>query len=86
MYSSTNDYLQIGSLGLAPRHPGAANLDAARLQGLDPRTRMLLQQRPVVPASNVSQPFQNNQHMQRMIGQRSQIPEHFDVLQQRYQG
>jgi hypothetical protein len=61
------------------------NIDSARLQGLDPRNRILLQ-RPSVP-SNVTQQFQNNQIIQqRITGSRAQLQEHYEVIQQRFVG
>lgn len=70
---------------MSPRHPGVANIDSARLQGFDPRTRMLLQ-RPPVPG-NIPQQLQSNQIIhQRMVGPRTQVPEQYDPLQQRFPG
>lgn len=70
---------------MSPRHPGVNNIDTARLQGLDPRTKMLLH-RPPVPG-NIPQQFQNNQMIQqRMAVPRSQMPEQYDSMQQRFPG
>ena len=54
-------------------------IDNTRLQGLDPRTRMLL--RPPVSVSVPQQHFQGNQVLQRLSGPRTSLPEHYDVLQ-----
>lgn len=68
-------------LGITSRHPVAGNVDA-RVQNMDPRTRMLLQ-RPQVAASIPQQHFQGNQTMQtRMPTVRNSITEPYDVLQQ----
>lgn len=72
--------------GITPRHPSSGNIDAARLQSMDPRTRMLLQ-RPPVSVSVTQQHFTNNPVLQqRMPGPRNPLAEHFDVLQQRFPG
>ncbi|XP_024945171.1 histone-lysine N-methyltransferase 2C isoform X3 [Cephus cinctus] len=67
-------------IGMNPRHPGAGNIDA-RLQGMDPRTRMLLQRPPV--SVGIPQHFQGNQVMQqRMPSPRNPLAEQYDILQQ----
>lgn len=67
-------------IGINARHPVAGNIDA-RLQNIDPRTRMLLQ-RPQV-AATIQQHFQANQALQtRMPVARNTIAEPYDVLQQ----
>ena len=60
------------------RQNAAPNIDTSRIQGLDPRSRMMLQRpQTAVP----QQQFQPNQVMQqRMVGPRNQIPEQYDVL------
>ena len=74
---------------MTPRHPGiVSNLESVRFQGIDQRTRMLLQRTPV-PNNASAQPYSNNQMLQqRMPVQRAQLPitEHYDVLQQRFPG
>lgn len=68
-------------LGINSRHPVATNIDA-RVQNIDPRTRMLLQ-RPQVTATIPQQHFQANQTLQtRMPATRNSITEPYDVLQQ----
>lgn len=68
-------------LGINLRHPVAGNLDA-RVQNIDPRTRMLLQ-RPQVAATIPQQHFQANQTLQtRMPVVRNAIAESYEVLQQ----
>lgn len=67
--------------GITARHPVAGNVDA-RVQNIDPRTRMLLQ-RPQVAAAIPQQHFQANQALQaRMPTARTSIAEPYDVLQQ----
>lgn len=54
----------------------------ARLQGIDPRKRMLIQ-RPPVPAGISQQHFQGAQVLQqRMTSPRNALTEQFDILQQ----
>lgn len=68
-------------LGINTRHPVAGNIDA-RIQNIDPRTRMILQ-RPQVAATITQQHFQGNQALQtRMPAARNTITEPYDVLQQ----
>ena len=68
-------------LGINSRHPVAGNIDA-RIQNIDPRTRMLLQ-RPQVAATIPQQHFQGNQTLQtRVPAARNTITEPYDVLQQ----
>lgn len=58
----------------------AGKLDSTRLQGLDPRTRLLL--RPPVSVGVPQQHFQSNQVLQRLPGPRAALQEHYEVIQQ----
>lgn len=71
------------NLGINPRHPVAGNIQGS----MDHRTKMLLQNRPQVTTTNISQQhFQANQNLQtRMPTVRNTIPESYDILQQQRQ-
>lgn len=70
------------NLGINPRHPVAGNIQGS----MDHRTKMLLQNRPQVTTTNISQHFQGNQNLQtRMPTVRNTIPEPYDILQQQRQ-
>ncbi|XP_043479344.1 histone-lysine N-methyltransferase 2C-like isoform X5 [Leptopilina heterotoma] len=67
-------------IGVSQRHVMAGKLDSTRLQGLDPRTRLLL--RPPVSVGVPQQHFQSNQVLQRLPGPRAALQEHYEVIQQ----
>ena len=74
--------IQLVCLGINSRHPVAGNIDA-RIQNIDPRTRMLLQRPQVAAATIPQQHFQGNQTLQtRVPAARNTITEPYDVLQQ----